>query len=757
MEEKKYDKFHTVFLIFVFVIIFTIVCYCLYFFALGSSYFDNQARSLAQLYSRQTAESVQTRINDSFSGVKEIAAEVASFSDPDRMREFGESKRQQLGLFCLQFLKNGVPAYQYGDAVGHIGTDRLQDVMASGNFGNSGIYTDELAGVDCVAVYCPVYGGGETDGVVAYYAVTELFGENMELHELASYCCLSMPDGSIIDSVTSENLKADMGRNIFTSLYNLTESRSETNAVEQPAKSHESGVSLLHIGGNAYIATSVPISDLSGNCFVFQLFEVEQLLEGEHALSDSVFVFSAILATLSVVALLASMFLTRSDKKKLLDEIDIDPILGCNTYKRFVVDARNLMGQNRYARYAVINFDINKFQYLKDHLSAEKNEETLKYISTVCMQMTDGNETIGHIVDDSFVMLMHYTDVPELGERIKLLDALISNYSTSKELGMDIRLSFGVYLVEGDLRQDIHKMLDCAKIALQANKKYVGETYTVYNSAIASAYMQEAELEAKMGTALKNRDFKLFFQPKYSFANDCVESAEVLVRWYNPSTQTYIPPDSFIRVFEANGFISELDHYVFEETCRFLSDYTSHGERVVPLSVNVSLATAIKPDFLNFYIGKKKEYGVADGFITLEFTESFAAESYELLEHLLTVLKSNGFKGSIDDFGMGNSSLIAVKELPVDELKFDRILIKRGQDSSKDDALLKMLIDVSKELGLKVTQEGVETREDMERMRSLGCDVVQGYYYAKPMHIIDFVDFLKEDTSLAAVRRFRSS
>ncbi|MGN1095924.1 MAG: EAL domain-containing protein, partial [Eubacteriales bacterium] len=447
----------------------------------------------------------------------------------------------------------------------------------------------------------------------------------------------------------------------------------------------------------------------------------------------------------------------RSDKKKLLDETDVDPVLGCNTYNKFVYDAKTLLDQNRFSRYALIYFDIYKFHYLNDHLTPEQTSGVLKQIANICKQMIDANESSGHVIDDSFVLIMHYIDMTELGERIKLLGALVSNYSASKKLGMDIRLSVGIYLVQGDQRQDVSKMLDCAKIALQANKKFVEEPYTVYDAAIASAYLEEAELEAKMRTALKNRDFKLFFQPKYSIANDSVESAEVLVRWYNPELQTYTAPDSFIRVFEANGFICELDHYVFEETCRFLNDFTSHGEKIVPLSVNVSRATAIKPDFLRFYIEKKKEYGIADGFITLEFTESFAAESYELLEDLLTMLKSNGFKCAVDDFGMGNSSLIAVKALPIDELKFDRALLKSGKDAQKDDAIMKMLIDVSKELGMTVTQEGVETREDMERMRALGCDIIQGYYYAKPMHTVDFVDFINDDTSLAGIRRFKKT
>lgn len=757
MKKKRTFLPHMVLLLFISAIVFTSVGYCFYLLKLSSSYFDNESKNIAQLYSQQAIDTAQEKVNNAFSQVKDIAAEVASLPDLKKMDDFGRSKTEQFGLISLQFLKDGIPEYRYGEGVGFSEMQTVRDLVASGKFGNSEVYTDELVGLPCIAVFCPVYGSGAIDGVLAYYPVSGLFDIAGNLNPYTKYYCLAKPDGSIMESMAFDDMKDDVSHNIYTYLYHLTESKSEIDAIEQQIRNHVGGAFLLHIGGEKYIATGIPVKKLNGNCFILQLFEEKQLLQNEYALYDRALGASAFLAVFAVLALVFSVILSRSDQKKMLHEADIDPILGCNTYKKFVYDAKTLLEQNRFSRYAVLYFDVYKFHYLKDHLSPEETENTLKYISNICKQMTDTNETVGHVLDDSFVILMHYLDKTELGERIKLLGALTSHYSTTQKLGMDIRLSVGVYLIQGDQRQDIQKMLDCAKIALQANKKFVEDPYTVYDAAIASAYLQEAELEAKMSTALKNRDFKLFFQPKYSIANDSIESAEVLVRWYNPQTQTYIAPDSFIRVFEANGFVAELDHYVFEETCRFLNDFTVHGEKIVPLSVNVSRATAIKPDFLNFYIEKKKAYGIADGFITLEFTESFAAESYEMLENLLTMLKSNGFKCAVDDFGMGNSSLIAVKELPIDELKFDRALIRHSQNRSKDDALLKMLIDVSKELGMTVTQEGVETREDMDRMRSLGCDLIQGYYYAKPMHTVDFIDFLQDDTSLSGIRRFKTN
>lgn len=743
--------------LFIGLIILTVLVYNFYLLSAGADYFGNQAKDIAQQYSLQATESVQNEIAYAFTKVNKVASEVATVSGFEQMDLFGKSKAEEYGFISLQFLKEGVPEYRYGYGVGFSSVAEVQNLISSGQFGATGIYNDNSLGTPCIAVYCPVYGSAETDGVLVYFAVSELFKGEDDLNEHTKYYFFSSIDGDIIKSKISDGMKTDVSHNVFTYLYALTESKPEIDPIEQQTKSKVGGAFLIHIGGEEYVATSVPIRSLNGECFVLQLFDANQLMQGEYALYDRVLVVSVFLAVFAVLAVIFSIIIMRSDKIRLNRVTDIDPVLGCNTYKKFVYDATKLLEQNRFSKYAVIYFDIYKFHYFREQIGVKEAETAIEFVSNICKQMTDINESFGHVIDDSFVMIMHYSDMTELSERIKLMGALMSKYLTSNKLGMDLKLSVGVFLVETEQRNDIQKMIDCAKIAMQANSKFTENPYTVYDSAIATSYLQEAELEAKMRTTLKNRDFKLFFQPKYNIENDRIDSAEVLVRWYDPNLGSYIAPDSFIHVFEANGFVSELDHYVFEETCRFLQHLTVEGEKIVPLSVNVSRATAIKPDFLNFYIEKKKEYGIADDFITLEFTESFAAESYDLLETLLTKLKINGFKCAIDDFGMGNASLIAVKELSVDELKFDRALISKGKNSEKDNAILKMLINVSKELGMNVTQEGVETREDMNRLKALGCDVIQGYYYAKPMHIIDFIDFVKGNTSLAAISNQKPS
>ena len=174
----------------------------------------------------------------------------------------------------------------------------------------------------------------------------------------------------------------------------------------------------------------------------------------------------------------------------------------------------------------------------------------------------------------------------------------------------------------------------------------------------------------------------------------------------------------------------------------------SRRDPVVPIAVNVSRVTATQEDFINFYIGNKQKYNIPDGFIILEFTESFAMEDYDTIERIVNKLRQNGIRCSIDDFGSGYSSFNILKNICMDELKLDRFFLEKGLDDDRDNKLLMTVISLAKSLGMKVVQEGVETREMYERVAAMGCDVLQGYYYAKAIPIEEYKVFITTNTSI---------
>lgn len=248
-----------------------------------------------------------------------------------------------------------------------------------------------------------------------------------------------------------------------------------------------------------------------------------------------------------------------------------------------------------------------------------------------------------------------------------------------------------------------------------------------------------------MENALKNCEFHLFYQPKYNFRTRSIDGSEILVRWFDPKIEAYRKPAEFLPVFEETGFINKMDRFVFYRACENIAQRVSERQTVYPVSVNVSRVTATQPDFVEYYGRIKSKFGIPDRFITLEFTESFAYENYEYLSDIITQLHNTGFLCSLDDFGTGYSSYNTLKTLDMDEIKLDKFFLVEGVSKERDQLLLKSVIDLVHELHIKVTQEGVETREDFDRLSAMGCDVIQGYYFSKPMKYVTYCEFVKEN------------
>jgi EAL domain-containing protein (putative c-di-GMP-specific phosphodiesterase class I) len=200
-------------------------------------------------------------------------------------------------------------------------------------------------------------------------------------------------------------------------------------------------------------------------------------------------------------------------------------------------------------------------------------------------------------------------------------------------------------------------------------------------------------------------------------------------------------PGEFIPLFETNGFITKLDHFVYIEMLEFISHAVERGETVVPVSVNVSRVTATQDDFINFYVSNKKKYRIPDGFITLELTESFAMEDYDKMQSMIEQLHTAGMQCSIDDFGSGYSSLASLNMLPLDILKLDGSMIRQATKLG-DFRIIESAIQIAQFLGLETVVEGVETAEELDRLRGMGCDLIQGIYYSWPLEQSEFEAYL---------------
>ena len=234
-----------------------------------------------------------------------------------------------------------------------------------------------------------------------------------------------------------------------------------------------------------------------------------------------------------------------------------------------------------------------------------------------------------------------------------------------------------------------------------------------------------------MEKSLENKEFMVYYQPKYSSVDGRPVGAEALVRWYNEEVGM-IYPNEFIPVFEENGFIADLDKYMFELVCRDIRSWLDKGYFVVPVSVNVSQLQLYNTRFIDEYMEIMAEYKITPEYVQLELTETTLFSEITILTDIINKLHEKGFKILMDDFGTGYSSLNMLKNVEVDILKLDKSFVDDIGDS-KGDIVVSTIVSLGQMLEMKVVAEGVETKEQYEFLRDIFCDEIQGYYFCKPI------------------------
>ena len=297
---------------------------------------------------------------------------------------------------------------------------------------------------------------------------------------------------------------------------------------------------------------------------------------------------------------------------------------------------------------------------------------------------------------------------------------------------------FGVYLVENK-NTLVSAMLERANIAL---KRVAGAAQHlvhmgVYDDAERQLLGREKELEMKMERALKNGEFVPYLQPKYELENETIGGAEALVRWVDP-VEGMIFPNEFIPLFERNGFIVELDLYMFEQVCKLVEKWSESGYPKIPVSVNMSRGHFSVPGFFKRYQQILDRYDIPDNTIEIELTESLFYNEMSMLKELINKIHAAGMLCSIDDFGSGYSSLNMLKDVKVDALKLDRVFFKEAEDDQRGKSIINSVLHLAQSLNLRTISEGVEIRSQVDFLKEMDCDYIQGYVFAKPMPVTDF-------------------
>jgi len=398
----------------------------------------------------------------------------------------------------------------------------------------------------------------------------------------------------------------------------------------------------------------------------------------------------------------------------------------------FTKSANKLFKRFPDSKFAIIQFDIENFKVLNRRYGEQVGDDLLKFVINTLKYICNDDQLYTRLNADVFMILTSFENQNDIIEFIDKIKNNLSNYN-----GLNYKLVFGINIIN-DTNINIRKCEDGASIARRSIKKDALKYYAFYQDAMINSVEEEAWIYLHMESALEHGEFKMYLQPKYSISTNNIVGAEALVRWINPEKGLIIPL-KFIPLFESNGFITKLDHFIWEEACKCLANWRNLGYPLIPISVNVSRKHLMDLEYISVLDYLLDKYNLDKNYLELEITETLEEPD---VQYKLNILKQKGFKLLMDDFGSGYSSLNTLKDTVFDVVKIDREFLTNFISSIKGQRIVEHTINMTKDIGMDVVAEGVETLDQANFLHSCGCDVVQGYLYSKPIPINEFNDLL---------------
>lgn len=425
---------------------------------------------------------------------------------------------------------------------------------------------------------------------------------------------------------------------------------------------------------------------------------------------------------------------TNAVQKSKARTLELDPMTGIYNQQKFFQATREMLDEAYDEKYAFIRFDVDRFKMINFlHGPDEGGRLICKIAQAVAETVREsGGGTYGRISGDIFAMCIPCKSRRQTGE----LTEKIREKIKQKDMQYYMETSAGIYIIE-DSEMELNKIYDNASIAAEKCKGQYMVHKIFYNQEMSDQLMREQMIVSQMDAALENEEFVVYFQPKYELEKMSPYGAEALVRWQKPDG-TLISPNEFIPIFERNGFVVKLDYYVWEKVCQFIRKELDAGRDLAPISVNVSRVNLYNPKFLEDIINLVERYKIPAKHLNLEITESVFSEDATVIQDAVNNLHRAGFTILMDDFGSGYSSLNILKDVNLDVLKIDMRFFSRGASEEKAKKIVEAVIRMADSLNMPVIAEGVEEKSQVEFLCSLGCDYIQGYYFAKPMPQIQY-------------------
>lgn len=599
-----------------------------------------------------------------------------------------------------------------------------------------GDYTEDMINILSVPVYD---NKGEIKGVLFATYLTEKFHEVIfsDSFQGEGYTYIVAGDGDVISSY-GDGMQKEYD-NIF--IYTGDAAQYDDAIQEKVENDMREKISRVGIGVNEdndkyfYCYKPFEIESADMNWYIFSIEPKSVLDERMHPIMRDIQFLTVILICILVMANIVFLFYNVRRRQELFRLAYKDSITGGDNFSNFKEKAKKYENTEGY----VIALDISEFKLVNNVCGNASGDEVLKVIWDVILANCNDNEQAARVNADRFVIFWIESSKKTVTYRIEKLINEIEGISEQLSVPR-LYPVIGIRAVEK--LDDADKRYGEALRAKALVKNRRDRHYAFYDEIDYDTIVENKKLENGFEKALADKKFEVWYQPKFNSHTGKIVGSEALIRW-RADDGSLISPGRFIPLFEKNGNIIRLDEYVFREVCRQQKEWQKEGIQILPVSVNISRFSLYYSNVVEKYERIINYYDVDHKYVQIEITESAIIENTVIVE-LIQKFHDAGFDILLDDFGSGYSSLASLNQMPFDTIKLDKSLVDYvGNENGEK--LLKFIVQLVQSLGMKITAEGVEYKEQLDFLENLNCDDIQGFYFSKPLMLADFSAKLTEN------------
>ncbi len=689
--------------------------------------------------SLQLANSLDYRLQKITRDLELLQENILQFfdgEDSESLKEFLYKQAEKLGFSSIWLLQADGPFFTTGPFLGD--PAQLTGIQASLQ-GESGVtFLDNQS----ILYSIPIYRDNRVVGVLAGEHNREHMQQLIQTPSFSGQglTCITDSDGNVIISPT------DLAPFLQLEDIFMEESDSVRGAARDIAqmledmKNRTNGAfSFTAVDGTELILSYDPLESYEWTLLTLVPANLISYQLNIYTFENLIIIAGIILLFFMILFVMFKTF--RKHFRQMEKAAFIDRLTGAMNNTAFQISAAGLLQNAPPNTYAVVLLHLKNFKLINEGFGSAEGDLTLCHMMRVLSRHVSSGELAAHADADQFFLCLKESNPDVIRQRIKAMSDEINAFNQALEEPYYLILQPGAYVVD-DPALEITVIQDRAHTACRDRSPFQDGQCIFYDTAVTRQLQKERELNDLFEYSLQNGDFKLYLQPKVRLDSNQVGGAEALVRWQHPQRGMIYPSD-FIPLFEKNGKICRIDLFIFEEVCKTLRRWLDCGAETFPVSINLSRQHFQRTDCLEPFYEIAQQYRIPRGLIEMELTESifFDDQGIAQVKEQIRRMHEMGFLCSLDDFGAGYSSLGLLMEFDVDVIKLDRRFFL-DVESAKAQKVIVSIIQLSKEIGVHIVAEGIETGEQLRFLRQIGCDQVQGYIFSKPLPTPEFEQWL---------------